>query len=517
MIHPLLSRATSASPPNVLCSIAIPIDQLSHRAGCGGPRARRYLSPREVRAHRGARDGPAASLAGPWVASAAGTSSRWWAGTVTSTGAARRRRPAACSPPPIGAVADVAGERRAGAHHRRGPPLRLARPRRARRSRAAGVGPPADGAARSRGRGAAAAGRRRGSRSTATRWPPRWSTALGGRSFEVGRPGRPTTPPPCIASNHLVALMGQVERVAAAAGVPLEAYLDLAARLARQRRASSGRAARHHRTGRARRRRETLARHRAVLDPLRARGLRRAMAGARRTARGAGLMATVDPHRVDARASSIAARAGGASVGPRAHDGLPARRPRVPDRAGGSRPRRGRGHRLRQPTAVRAQRGPRGLPARPRRATRADRGGAAARSLFAPSVEEMYPEPGAHLGAGRRDQRAPRGRSAADPLRRRRHRGGQAVRHRGTVPGLLRREGLAAARGRPPHGPDLSLPGRRWWAARRSASPTAWPCRAATSTSRPRSGRRPRCCTARSRPGPTRSVPGSATRPRSRR
>jgi predicted short-subunit dehydrogenase-like oxidoreductase (DUF2520 family) len=30
-----------------------------------------------------------------------------------------------------------------------------------------------------------------------------------------------------IASNHLVALLGQVERVAARAGVPLEAYLDL--------------------------------------------------------------------------------------------------------------------------------------------------------------------------------------------------------------------------------------------------------------------------------------------------
>jgi predicted short-subunit dehydrogenase-like oxidoreductase (DUF2520 family) len=30
-----------------------------------------------------------------------------------------------------------------------------------------------------------------------------------------------------IASNHLVALLGQVERVAATAGVPLEAYLDL--------------------------------------------------------------------------------------------------------------------------------------------------------------------------------------------------------------------------------------------------------------------------------------------------
>lgn len=32
----------------------------------------------------------------------------------------------------------------------------------------------------------------------------------------------------CIASNHLVALLGQVERVAATAGVPLDAYLALA-------------------------------------------------------------------------------------------------------------------------------------------------------------------------------------------------------------------------------------------------------------------------------------------------
>ena len=31
----------------------------------------------------------------------------------------------------------------------------------------------------------------------------------------------------CIASNHLVALLGQVQRVAASAGVPLDAYLDL--------------------------------------------------------------------------------------------------------------------------------------------------------------------------------------------------------------------------------------------------------------------------------------------------
>ena len=32
-----------------------------------------------------------------------------------------------------------------------------------------------------------------------------------------------------VASNHLVALLGQVERIAAPLGVPLEAFLDLAA------------------------------------------------------------------------------------------------------------------------------------------------------------------------------------------------------------------------------------------------------------------------------------------------
>src|SRR5439155_6907711 len=32
----------------------------------------------------------------------------------------------------------------------------------------------------------------------------------------------------CMASNHLVALLGQVERVAGTSGVPFEAYLDLA-------------------------------------------------------------------------------------------------------------------------------------------------------------------------------------------------------------------------------------------------------------------------------------------------
>lgn len=51
---------------------------------------------------------------------------------------------------------------------------------------------------------------------------------LGGRAFTVADDDRAAYhAAACIASNHLVALLGQVERVAATAGVPLEAYLDL--------------------------------------------------------------------------------------------------------------------------------------------------------------------------------------------------------------------------------------------------------------------------------------------------
>jgi predicted short-subunit dehydrogenase-like oxidoreductase (DUF2520 family) len=51
---------------------------------------------------------------------------------------------------------------------------------------------------------------------------------LGGRSFEVADADRAAYhAAAAIASNHLVALLGQVERVAATAGVPLTAYLDL--------------------------------------------------------------------------------------------------------------------------------------------------------------------------------------------------------------------------------------------------------------------------------------------------
>ena len=54
--------------------------------------------------------------------------------------------------------------------------------------------------------------------------------ALGGRAFAVDDADRPTYHAAAVvASNHLVALLGQVERLAAAVGVPFEAYLDLAA------------------------------------------------------------------------------------------------------------------------------------------------------------------------------------------------------------------------------------------------------------------------------------------------
>jgi predicted short-subunit dehydrogenase-like oxidoreductase (DUF2520 family) len=51
---------------------------------------------------------------------------------------------------------------------------------------------------------------------------------LGGRRIDVDDEHRAAYhAAACIASNHLVALLGQVERVAAIAGVPLDALLEL--------------------------------------------------------------------------------------------------------------------------------------------------------------------------------------------------------------------------------------------------------------------------------------------------
>lgn len=52
--------------------------------------------------------------------------------------------------------------------------------------------------------------------------------ALGGRAFTVADAGRARYhAAACVASNHLVALLAQVQRLAASEAVPFEAYLDL--------------------------------------------------------------------------------------------------------------------------------------------------------------------------------------------------------------------------------------------------------------------------------------------------
>jgi predicted short-subunit dehydrogenase-like oxidoreductase (DUF2520 family) len=80
------------------------------------------------------------------------------------------------------------------------------------------------GARRLRGAWFAVAGEPRGARDLVEQVV----ADLGGRSFVVADADRAAYHAAAtIASNHLVALLGQVERVAASAGVPLEAYLDL--------------------------------------------------------------------------------------------------------------------------------------------------------------------------------------------------------------------------------------------------------------------------------------------------
>jgi len=57
----------------------------------------------------------------------------------------------------------------------------------------------------------------------------RMAESLGGRAVTVADADRPAYhAAACIAANHVVALLGQVERVAACAGLPLDAFLELA-------------------------------------------------------------------------------------------------------------------------------------------------------------------------------------------------------------------------------------------------------------------------------------------------
>lgn len=91
-------------------------------------------------------------------------------------------------------------------------------------------------------------------------------STLGGTGFVVDDAARVRYhAAACIAANHLVALLGQVERVGASAGVPFAAYLDLA-RGAVENVAELGPAAAL--TGPAARGDEaTMARHLAAIDP----------------------------------------------------------------------------------------------------------------------------------------------------------------------------------------------------------------------------------------------------------
>jgi predicted short-subunit dehydrogenase-like oxidoreductase (DUF2520 family) len=89
---------------------------------------------------------------------------------------------------------------------------------------------------------------------------------LGGRSIPVDEATRPAYhATACIAANHLVALMAQVERIAAAHGLPAEPFYELAAgALANARADGAARAL----TGPAARGDEvTIERHLAALDP----------------------------------------------------------------------------------------------------------------------------------------------------------------------------------------------------------------------------------------------------------
>ncbi|HVX16703.1 MAG TPA: DUF2520 domain-containing protein [Acidimicrobiales bacterium] len=86
------------------------------------------------------------------------------------------------------------------------------------------IPPPPFGARRLRGAWFAVAGSTDPARSLAAEVV----AALGGSKVDVADERRTEYhAAACIASNHLVALLGQVERIAASAGVPFAAYLDL--------------------------------------------------------------------------------------------------------------------------------------------------------------------------------------------------------------------------------------------------------------------------------------------------
>ncbi len=248
----------------------------------------------------------------------------------------RRRRPALIATPDA-AIADVAAavepvDRTVVAHLSGSLGLDAAAPHAA---RGASLHPLVALPDAERGRRAAgrrrwfAAGRRRRS------LPPRSSPSLGGRgrARSPTTTGPPTTPPPSSPRTTSSRCSGQVERVAAGVGVPLEAYLDLARGSARRRRRARARC-RPDRPGPPRRLGH---RRTATSTPSRTAGARRALRGAGRGG-GPRLCRRDAPSYEHDRATTAGPRArrrrapaAASTVGLRAHDGLPARGPRLAD------------------------------------------------------------------------------------------------------------------------------------------------------------------------------------------
>ena len=168
----------------------------------------------------------------------------------------------------------------------------------------------------------------------------------------------------------------------------------------------------------------------------------------------------------------------------RPDDGVLPRRPPVVDARRTGRQRLRRREPVRQPDAVRADRGPRRLPARPRRRRRGRGGRGRRRAVHSRRSTRCTRGGAAHDGARRRAHRRAVRRQSPGPLRRRHHRGRQAVldrrRRRRAYFGRKDAQQLAVVRRM---AADLDLPGRRSSAARSCASPTASRCRAATPTS----------------------------------
>ena len=212
--------------------------------------------------------------------------------------------------------------------------------------------------------------------------------------------GPRTTRPRPIASNHLVALLGQAARVADAAGVPPEALLPLVRSTRRQRRGARCRGCAHRAGGAGRRRHRRPPPRRA--RPRRTRRVPRPRprgAAPQRSRRCADLLDALLAEAMRGehgrrRSPTSAPRATPPApqvVGRlRADDGVLPRRPPLADARRARRQRLRRGEPLREPDPVRADRRPRRLPARSRRRRRGRRG-RRRRPPLHPEVDEMYP------------------------------------------------------------------------------------------------------------------------------